>query len=146
MKHLSKAGAVAFVLWGLLHVAGGGMILSALSNGPGEGFAIYQNHEGTYTPLAGAILAYFAFLIVSIGAAAALVGVFLNWRNSGWGLAINTTMIGVTDIGLVIFLLSPGFVTVGEASIGIVLFVVGATFCTTAWLSERAVKVIASAV
>lgn len=35
-----RAGAVAFALWGALHIAGGAAILAALRHGPDAGFAV----------------------------------------------------------------------------------------------------------
>ena len=123
---MTRIGAVAFTLWGLLHVAGGISILFALLDGPASGFAMYQGHEGSYTGLSGAILGYFAFLLLCIGAAAAFIGIRFNWRNSKAGLAANTVLVGLTDLGLVIFLLVPGYVALAEASLGLGLFLVGA--------------------
>ena len=50
MMSFAKLGAVCFGLWGLLHVAGGGYILSAvLLSGPGGGYMIY-GHDGSALP------------------------------------------------------------------------------------------------
>jgi hypothetical protein len=122
MNILAKIGAVAFGLWGLLHIIGGAAILFALEGGPDQGYALYQNHAGTYTPLSGAILGYFAFLLICIAVAVSFVAVRLNWRNSKPGLVANTLNIGLTDLGLILYLLVPGFVTWGEAAIGLGLF------------------------
>jgi hypothetical protein len=123
---LARTGAILFVLWGLLHVVGGGAILLALGDGAASGFAVYQSSTGTYPPLAGAVLGYLAFTFVWIGAAVTVVGVRLNWRNSAAGLALNTVIAGLTDIGLVVFLVFPGYVTWPEASIGIALLLAAA--------------------
>lgn len=126
MKYVTWIGAVAFMLWGLLHVIGGASILFALLEGPANGYSVYQNHDGNYTALSGAILGYFAFLLLCIGGAVFITGLKYNWHNSQTGLAVNTALAGITDVGLVIFLLLPGFVTMVEASLGLLLLVIGA--------------------
>ena len=122
----ARIGAVFFVLWGLLHIVGGGAILAAAAGGAEAGYAIYQNSAGPFPPVAGAILSYFAFQLVWLGALVAAIGATLNWRNSALGLALNTALAGLTDLGLVIFLAVPGYVSWPEAAIGIVLFLVAA--------------------
>jgi hypothetical protein len=124
MNLLAKTGAVSFGLWGLIHIIGGVAILVALNDGPPQGYSLYQNHAGTYTALSGAILGYFAYLLICIAVGVVVVAARLNWQNNRTGLAINTFVIGLTDIGLVIFLLVPGFVTWGGAMTGLVLFVI----------------------
>jgi hypothetical protein len=125
MKTTSKIGAIAFVLWGILHVVGSSAILFALLDGPASGFAVYQYSVGEYTALSGAILGYLAFMLLCIGAAVAVIGIRFNWRNSQSGLAANTALAGLTEVGLVIFLLIPGFVGFAEASLGLALLAVG---------------------
>jgi len=126
MKAFAKIGATCFVLWGLLHIVGGAAILLALDNGPEQGFALYNNYEGSYTALAGAILGYFAYLLVCIAVAVTLVGGWLNWQNSWSGLVANLILVGLTDVGLLLFLVIPGFVSWGEATVGLTLFAIAA--------------------
>lgn len=129
MSKLAKAGAVAFGLWGVLHVAGGGAILVAtISGGAERGFAFY-GHGGASLPAAtGGVLAYFAYLLVLAGLAAAAVALRLNWRNSELGLALNTGLILAIELGLILFLLIPGHLALAEAWPGFLLFALGATF------------------
>ena len=126
MKLLVKIGAVFFVAWGLIHVIGGASILAALGDGVDSGYATYRNSSGSYDPLAGSVLGYFAYLLVCIGLAVAAMGATMNWKNSQSGLAVNTAVIAVTEIGLVYFLVVPGFVSWSEASIGFAPFFVAA--------------------
>lgn len=123
---LAKIGAALFVAWGAIHVLGGVAILSALSESVAAGFATYRNSGQSYDGLAGAVLGYFAFLLVGIGLAAAAIGGAVNWRNSQSGLAINTAMIGFTEVGLVWFLVLPGYVSWSQASVGLVPFLLAA--------------------
>jgi hypothetical protein len=112
---LARTGSVLFVLWGLLHIVGGFVILR-------DGYAAYGGVSGDYPPLAGAILSYLAYTFVWSGAAVTVIGGTLNWRNSNLGLGLNTALIGLTDLGLVLFLVMPGFVNWQEAAPGLVLF------------------------
>ena len=118
----ARTGAVLFILWGLIHIAGGGTIIAATLQGAEAGYAIYQNSAGNYPAIAGNALAYLAYFFVCAGVATVAIGATLNWRNSELGLAINTTIAGITDLGLVIFFAVPGYVSWLEASIGILLF------------------------
>ncbi len=124
----AKTGAALFILWGLIHVIGGGMILAALFDGPANAYGLYQNAAGSYPPIAGSVLGYLAYGFIWIGALVAVVGAISNWRNSAMGLALNTALVGLTDFGLVFFLVIPGYVSWAEASVGIIIFLVAATF------------------
>jgi hypothetical protein len=110
------------MLWGLLHILGGGVILAALGDSPEAGFAVYQQSGGTYPPLAGTVLGYLAYGFAWTGLLVILVAAIGNWRNSAPSLALNTALVGFTDLGLVNFLLLPGYVGWAEASPGLVLF------------------------
>jgi hypothetical protein len=112
---LALLGAVMFMLWGAIHIMGSVMVYVS-------GFAAYQNAAGPFPEIANYILGYFAYLIAVIGAMVVAVGWFSNRRNSPQGLALNTALVGFTDLGLVIFLVAPGHVSFAEASIGIILF------------------------
>jgi hypothetical protein len=124
----AKTGAVFFVLWGLLHIVGGGAILAAVAESPAQGFAVYEQSAGTYTELAGSVLGYLAYGFVWIAVLVTYVGVRYNWQNSQHGLALNTVLVGLTDLGLVIFLIWPGFISWGQAAPGLVLFAGGVIF------------------
>lgn len=124
----AKFGAVFFILWGLLHIVGGGAILVAVAESPAQGFALYEESSAVYTQLTGSVLAYLAYGFVWIATLVTYIGVRYNWHNSRNGLALNTVLVGLTDLGLLIFLVWPGFVSWGEASPGLILFVGGVIF------------------
>ncbi len=138
----TKIGAVCFVLWGLLHIVGGGAILMAVGESPAQGFAVYEESTAAYTELAGSVLGYLAYSLVWLGIVVTFVGIRHNWNNSEAGLALNTVLVGLTDLGLVVFLIVPGFVGWGEASPGLVLFAGGVIFggigCQSAHSGEAA--------
>lgn len=140
MTLTTKLGAGSFILWGLLHLAGGLAILSANLSNPGEGFSVYQNVSDNYDPLSSSILNYFAFLLLCIGGAVAFIGIRWNLRNSQTGLAINTAITTLVEIGLIFFLLLPGFVNVVEASFGLSLFLLAVIFGGIACNTEHPPK------
>ena len=127
MKH-ARVGAVFFILWGLLHIVGGGVIVIEAAQSPAQGFAMYGEHSATYTQLAGNILGYLAYGFVWVAVLVTCIGVRYNWRNSKDGLVLNTVLVGMTDLGLVIYLVLPGFVSWGNASPGLLLFTGGVVF------------------
>ncbi len=121
MNH-AKIGAVFFILWGLIHIIGGGAILLAVAESPAQGFAVYGDTVSTYTQLAGSVLGYLAYGFVWIAVLVTYIGVRYNWHNSQTGLALNTALVGMTDVGLLLFLVIPGFLSWGNASPGLLLF------------------------
>ena len=129
MMNYAKLGAIGFGLWGLLHIAGGGIILfSTVFDGATAGYAVY-GHDGSPLPAAtGAVLAYFSYLLALSGAAVLIIAIKLNRTNSQTGLAINTALIALVELGLILFLIVPGYLPLLEASPGFVFFAVGAIF------------------
>ncbi len=134
--NLARSSAILFGLWGLLHLAGGAAILAALTSGPADGYSLYQQSGGDYPALAGAILAYLAFIILVSGLAVTVLSVRMSWRNEDLGLFANLVIAGLLDLGLITFLVIPGFVSWPEAGIGLVLLVAGAV---TGVLGRRSV-------
>lgn len=136
--NFAKIGAIFFLLWGVLHIIGGAAILAAVGESPASGFAIYEESTAAYTALSGSVLGYLAYSFVWIAVLVSYIAIRLNWKNSQDGLALNTVLVGLTDIGLVIFLVLPGFVSWGEAAPGLVLFAGGAIFGGIACQSAQA--------
>ncbi|CTQ59686.1 hypothetical protein [Roseibium album] len=129
MMNFAKLGAIGFGLWGLLHIAGAGLVLSAtLGSGPADGYAIYGYDGGPLPGATGAILAYFAYLLALSGAAALAVAIKLNWSNSQAGLAINSGLVLTIEFGLIVFLIVPGYLSLLESLPGFVFFAIGAIF------------------
>ena len=126
MTGLARLGATAFALWGILHIVGATMILMALMRSGASGAYAYYGLEGEDLPdIAGSVLGYFSYMIVLAGAAALGVAVRLNSRNSEIGLAINTALTLLVEIGLIVFLLVPGHVGIVESAPGLLLAALG---------------------
>jgi hypothetical protein len=122
----ARIGAVSYVIWGLMHIVGGVFILSAVAEGPAQGYAIYEESSAVYTNLAGDVLGYLAYGFVWIGSLVTYIGARFNWKNRQSSFLLNTVLVGLTDLGLIIFLVGPGYVSWGEAAPGLVLFASGA--------------------
>jgi hypothetical protein len=126
-RTLARIGAIAFALWGILHIAGSAFILAELaSGGPAAGYAVYGTAETVEASIAGSILGYLSFLLLAAGVVVAAIALRMNWRNSESGLAMNTGLVLLIEVGLVVFLLFPGHVSMAEAAPGIGLFLIGA--------------------
>jgi len=125
MVGLAKLGAACFGLWGLVHILGGAALLLGVMESPAAGYGAYAGAGAHYDALAGAILAYFAYGILMAGLAALAIAARGNWRNGETALMANTGLVAAVEIGLVIFLLIPGFVPLIQALPGLVLAVLG---------------------
>jgi hypothetical protein len=138
----ARIGAVFFGLWGLLHLIGGSAILATtLGGGPAAGFAFYEQSSGDFTPLAAAILAMNSFTIAWVGALVIVIAATMNWRNDCTGFLLNVALAGLMDVALVIFLLAPGFVSLGDALNGISLLVIAVIFSSVGLLRQRKASV-----
>ena len=137
MTKLSRYGATAFVLWGLLHLVGGlAVVLAHLSGGASAGYALYGYVGPPLPAVTGAILGYFGYLISLSGPIVMYVAIRYNWRNSENGLAANTGIVLLIEVGLVLFLLIPGHVGLADAMPGLTLFAAGAILCRIACRGE----------
>ena len=130
-----KVGAVIYGMWGLIHVAGGAMLLAdATSDNPtkalisiGSAFNETEIPAVTHPSLEG-VLAFHSFNLLWMGLVAAIVAFTMNWKNSKAGFWFNTAIIGFADIGLIVFMLAPGIVKFEEGIIGPVLWPLGILF------------------
>ena len=146
-RFYARLGAGLFVAWGLLHVLGGAMILaSSLSD---AGAALRDMASGAaagdvgagMSPVAGALLSYHAFNLTWLGALVALIGATLNWRNDGAGFWLNFSIVGMVDLGLAVWFLRTGYITLSEGLIGVTLFAGAALISGAArWMEGRSQK------
>jgi hypothetical protein len=128
----TKIGAATYCLWGLLHVAGGAMLLSdSLSDDPTKalasiGSALPGSEIPDVThPAVSGVLAFHSFNILWMGLMATIVAITMNWVNSKAGFWINTAVIGLADTGLIAFMLLPGIMKPEEGLIGPVIGITG---------------------
>lgn len=129
---LAKIGAIFYLLWGLLHIVGGGSILFSALESADIAYAGFQGSSGGHSALAGGVLAYHGFNILWIGFVVAVIAITLNWKNTRVGAWTNFALVGFLDLGLVIFMLIPGYVPWAAGSIGLGLFALAALFTAMA--------------
>ena len=129
-SYFSRIGAVLFALWGLIHVAGGIFMSSALREGGAAGYlaltatALDPKVMAATPDLAGvnATLAFHAWNLTWIGALVFVVAIALNWRNRVTGFWLNVALVSGADIGLLTFLILPGVMRLQDGLPGLVLW------------------------
>ncbi len=127
-----RLGAIAYVLWGVLHVGFGVGLLVALRGSGGDALALIGTARDRATipdALGGvgeAVLAQHAWNLVAIGVAAAALGATLNWRNDRLGFWLNLAIVSVADLGFIAFVLAPGHIRVVDGLAGPALWIAGA--------------------
>ncbi len=115
-KIFYRAGAISYVIWGLLHLEAARKVYalgSTLEPGMVQG-RVYQ--------VAWNLLYFAVFAIV--------IAVALNWKNSRWGYWLNLVTVSVTDIGFIVAILVPGYLPLFPGALGPVFWVAGAVLTT----------------
>jgi hypothetical protein len=140
-KIAPKIAAVVYVLWGLIHIAGGAAMLNACSQGA-DAFVQMLSGNSSATLGAGAlqaspglkatteVFAFHSFNIICLGILSIFAAIFLNWKNSRAGYWLNLAIVGFADLGLILFMVAPGVMQISDAWIGPVLFVFALVFST----------------
>ena len=127
---VTRAGAVLFALWGLLHVAGGAAMLVSLSGQGADGLMalvatssrIPALPEGALGPLAG-VLGQHAWDLLVVGFMVTVIAVTMNWKGSRAGFWLNTSLVSGVDVGLTLFMVVPGVMNLADALPGVVLWI-----------------------
>ncbi|NOR19150.1 MAG: hypothetical protein GQ538_03575 [Xanthomonadales bacterium] len=117
---LARIGAILYVLWGLLHIVAAYKVFAlgqSLEQGMVQG-RLYQNAWN---------LLFFALFGVA-------VAVFYNWRNSKIGYWLNLAVVSAGDIGFIITILIPGYLSLFPGSLGPILWLLALAFSTLAIL------------
>ena len=129
-SRLVKAGAILFVLWGVLHVAVGVVnTISYVTRGPlgllsTFGWATDARDAGNNVALAAHIALDFSIVLVGYGVLA-IWAARLMWRGQALGFWLNTILLGIADAAFVIALMVPGHVSVAQGVWGPLLYVSG---------------------
>jgi hypothetical protein len=124
MNLFARLGAIAYLLWGLLHIQAARMIYllgHSLDTGMLQG-RIYQ---------AAFNLLFFALFAIVVAA-------WLNWRNSKTGYWLNLVVVSAADIGFIVYVLLPGYVPIVPGGLGPLLWIVAVIFSTIAFRQRRA--------
>ncbi len=112
----SKLGAAAYVVWALLHFQ--------------AAWGVYQLGRHLAPSMVQARLFQAAWNLACFSVAAIGVAVALNWRNNRWGYWINLGVIGVADVGFIIFVLLPGYLRPWPGLLGPLVWLVGLALTT----------------
>ena len=116
MNLYARLGAVAYVLWGLLHLQAARLVYmlgDSLEPGMVQG-RIYQDAFN---------LLFFALFGIA-------VAVMLNWKNSRSGYWLNLIVISAADIGFIVYVLLPGYVPLVPGGLGPLLWILAVVFST----------------
>ena len=114
----SKAATVAYVAWGLLHFP--------------AAYSVYQLGAAEPHSMIQGRLFQEAWNVLCIAAAAMTIAVAFNWRNSRGGYWANLVLVSLGDLGLILFVLVPGYMSWWSGSLGPLLWLVGLTCSTVA--------------
>lgn len=112
----AKMGAASYVIWGLLHITAS-IDEFTLAKGLEPGLVHGKINQGAWD------LLFFALFAI-------VVAIRYNWRNDSLGYWLNLIVVSAADIGFIIFVLIPGYVTVFPSILGPVFWILGAVFST----------------
>ncbi len=112
----ARAGAVFYILWGLLHI-GAAVEQFSLAGTLGDGLIKGKIAQGAWD------LLFFAL-------AAIFIAGLLNWKNSPLGYWLNLGIVSIADVGFLVFVFLPGYAEIIPGIFGPVLWV-SAALCTS---------------
>lgn len=118
----SKIGAVLYVIWAALHFV--------------AAHAVYALGQSLNPSMLQGRIFQAAWNLMFFSIAAIGVAVVLNWRNSVWGYWINFAVVGVADVGFILFVMVPGYMPVWPGVLGPVFWVLAVIFSTIALMTR----------
>ena len=119
----AKMGAVAYVLWGLLHFKAA-QIVWQMAHTLEAGML-----QGRLSQLSWDLLFFATFAI--------LVAVKMNWKNSRCGYWLNLVVISAADIGFITFVLLPGYAPMNPGALGPLLWIVAVVLSTIGFMQAN---------
>ncbi len=120
---MHRIGAVIYVIWGVLHL--------------NAGLKVYQLGDALDPGMVQGRLFQSAWNLLFFAVVAIVVAALFNWRNSRIGYWINLITVSVTDIGFILLILVPGYLSLWPGVLGPVFWVLGAIFATIGFLKEE---------
>lgn len=118
----SKIGAVLYIIWAALHFM--------------AAHAVYVLGRSLDPSMLQGRIFQAAWNLMFFSIAAITVAVTLNWRNSIWGYWINFAVVGVADVGFILFVVVPGYMPVWPGVLGPVFWVLAVIFSTIALVTR----------
>ena len=128
MNIFAKVGAVAYVMWGILHIQAARLVF-LLGDSLEPGMVQSRIYQDAFN------LLFFAFFGIA-------VAVWLNWRNSRLGFWLNLVVISAADIGFIVYVLLPGYVPLVPGGLGPLLWVVAIIFSTLGILKSKPINAV----
>jgi hypothetical protein len=129
-RGLVRAGAIAFILWGVLHLASGAFALLPYATGgtkamlEGFGATDLGSPSTAFLDLVGHMGADFAALLMGYGLLA-IWGAILLLRGNRLGFLLNTGMLAIADGAFVLAFVVPGHIGVASGLVGPGLYLLG---------------------
>jgi hypothetical protein len=135
----AKIGAVFYLLWGLLHILGGFLMLSASSVDLGSYLQVLMGEQSALADITTnntvatsatlQVFAYHAFNLMWLGVLVSVIAIVSNWKNQASGFWVNLALVGLIDLGLIVFMVVPGVIPSSDPWwLGPVLYVFAVIF------------------
>ena len=128
MNIFEKVGAMAYVMWGILHIQAARLVF-LLGDSLEPGMVQGRISQDAFS------LLFFAIFGIA-------VAVWLNWRNSRLGYWLNLVVISAADIGFIVYVLLPGYVPLVPGGLGPLLWVVAIIFSTLGILKSKPINAV----
>lgn len=112
----ARVGAGLYVVWGLLHIKAA-YDQFALGARVEPGLVQGKLNQGAWD--------IFFFALASI-----TIAVVLNWKNDNLGYWLNLLIVSIADLGFIIFVLIPGYVSTFPGILGPIFWISAAVFST----------------
>lgn len=138
-NRFAKIGSIFYLLWGLLHIAGGLLMFSASSAGMGSYLTVLMGEQNAFSNITTnndlatfatmKVFAYHAYNLTWFGALVSVVAIVSNWKNQAGGFWLNLAFVGLIDLGLILFMVIPGVIPASDPWwLGVGLYVLAAIF------------------
>lgn len=142
LASLARIGAVAYMLWGIVHVISSALALwfTYLLVKPLWAGPLADAIPGGWANIDGgtlAVIRHHSLNVALFGLVAIAVAATLNWRNNRTGWLANLVVVGVIDTGFILFIVIPGYIDLGLGLIGPILWAIGAVLTTIAVFSDE---------
>ncbi|MCW5297775.1 hypothetical protein DXT88_06255 [Herbaspirillum lusitanum] len=118
----AKIGAVLYIIWALLHV------MAANS--------VYMMGRSLEPSMLQGRIFQSAWNLLFFSITGIAIAITLNWKNNVWGYWINFAVVGVADVGFILFVLVPGYMPVWPGILGPLFWVLAMFFSTIALLAR----------
>ncbi len=123
MNIYARAGAVVYVLWGILHIEAARRVYG-LGQTLDAGMVQARIFQDAWN------LLFFALFGI-------VVAIFYNWKNSRMGFWLNATVVSAGDIGFILALLIPGYLPWMPAGLGPFLWIIALALTAAGRYSDK---------